>query len=68
MKNRKINTPAEVRANFLRKGISQAQWARAHEVDVATVSQVISGKNAGTRGVGHKVAVLLGLKDGEIVE
>jgi len=68
MKKPKIRTPQDVRNEFIRKGVSMASWARAHGFDKATVSQVLSGENAATRGKGHKIAVLLGIKDGEIVE
>lgn len=68
MKERTIRTPQEVRNEFIHKGISIASWARANGLDKATVSQVLSGCNAATRGKGHKAAVLLGIKDGEIVE
>lgn len=66
MKNETIRTVQDVRNDFLRKGISMASWARANGVNKATLSQVLSGDNAATRGDGHKIAVLLGLKDGEI--
>jgi gp16 family phage-associated protein len=68
MKAQKTRTLQEVRTEFLRKGISMASWARANGFEVATVSQVVTGRNAGTRGVGHKIAVLLNIKDGEIAE
>lgn len=68
MKAQKTKTVQEVRAEFLRRGISMASWAKTNSFDVATVSQVLSGRNAATRGVGHKIAVMLGIKDGEIVE
>ncbi len=67
MKTRKIRTPQEVRQEWNRIGMTQAAWARKHGFDKATVSQVLTGKNAATRGVGHQIAVLLGIKDGEIV-
>lgn len=68
MEERTIRTPHEVRNEFIRKGISIASWARANGFDKGTVSQVLGGGNAATRGQGHKVAVLLGIKDGEIIE
>jgi gp16 family phage-associated protein len=68
MKKQTIRTQQEVRNDFNRKGISMASWARANGFDKATVSQVLSGCNAATRGQGHKIAVLLGIKDGEILE
>jgi len=68
MKARKIRTPQDVRAEFLRKGQSIGSWADRHGFDRTTVNQVLSGRNAATRGIGHKIAVLLGIKDGEIVD
>lgn len=61
-------TPQEIRAEWFRKGTTQADWARQNGFSPATVSQVLNGKNSGARGVGHKIAVMLGIKDGEIVE
>lgn len=68
MKTQKLRTPQEIRAEWLRKGLGQNSWARKHGLNPVTVSQVMNGTNKGSRGEGHKVAVLLGLKDGEIVE
>jgi len=68
MKTQNIKTPAEVKADFLYKGQSIAGWARKNHFDPVTVCQVLNGTNAGTRGVGHKIAVVLGIKEGEIVE
>ncbi len=68
MESQTIRTPKEVRNDFIRKGTSLASWARANGFDKATVSQVLSGDNSATRGKGHKIAVLLRIKDGEIIE
>lgn len=68
MKTRTIRTAQEVRNDFLRKGQSIGSWADKHGFDRTTVNQVLTGRNAATRGVGHQIAVLLGIKDGEIVE
>lgn len=68
MKTQTPRTPQEVREEFLRKGISFANWARKHSFDTATVCQVLNGTNKASRGKGHKVAVLLGIKNGEIVK
>ncbi|RTL55630.1 MAG: DNA-binding protein [Rhodocyclaceae bacterium] len=68
MKPRSTRTTQEIRAEWLRKGLGQNEWARKHGFTPATVSQVLNGRNSGARGVGHKIAVMLGLKDGEIVE
>ncbi len=63
-----LKTPAEARAEFRRVGKSIAAWAREHGVHHETVYQVLKGRKKGERGDAHKVAVLLGLKDGVIAE
>lgn len=63
-----LRTPQEIRAEWLRKGLGQNEWARKHGFNPVTVSQVLNGKNNGSRGQGHKIAIALGIKDGEIVE
>lgn len=68
MKTQKLRTPQEIRAEWLRKGQGQNAWARKHGFSPVTVSQVLNGTNKASRGDGHKIAVLLGIKDGEIVE
>ena len=67
MKPRNIRTPQEVRDDFIRKCISMASCAKKNGFAPVTVFQVLNGTNAGTRGVGHKIAVTLGIKNGEIV-
>jgi gp16 family phage-associated protein len=64
----KILTLQEAREEFVRKGKTIREWAHEHGFDEATVAQVLRGYNKGTRGVGHKIAVKLGIKDGEIVD
>ncbi|MBA3997292.1 MAG: DNA-binding protein [Candidatus Accumulibacter sp.] len=68
MRTHHLRTSQEVRTEWLRKGLGQNDWARKHGFNPATVSQVLNGINKGSRGEGHKIAVMLGLKDGEIVE
>jgi gp16 family phage-associated protein len=68
MKPRTTHTVQEVRAEFKRKGISIGSWADQHGFSRASVNQVLTGRNAATMGTGHKIAVMLGLKAGEIVE
>lgn len=63
-----IKTTAEVRAELKRKGISISQWATANGISVLLVYQLLSGRRKGDRGESHRAAVLLGLKDGEIVK
>lgn len=63
-----LKTPAEARAEFAHKGLSIAAWARAHGVGRSLVYEVLAGRKKCIRGDAHKVAVLLGMKRGEIVE
>jgi gp16 family phage-associated protein len=68
MKTQKLLTPQEIRAEWFRKGLGQNDWARKNGFNPVTVSQVLNGINKCSKGEGHKVAVMLGLKDGEIVD
>jgi gp16 family phage-associated protein len=58
---------ARARAVLERLGVSQASLARALGVSPRIVNEVLRGRLVGLRGDTHKVAVALGLKDGEIV-
>ena len=64
----KVRTSSEVRAEFARKGLSIAGWARKHGFGRSLVYEVLSGRKKCHRGQSHKIAVLLGMKDGEIVQ
>jgi gp16 family phage-associated protein len=68
MKTQKVRTSQDVRSEFSRKGVSVSNWAASNGFPSASVYQVLSGRNAASVGVGHKIAVLLGIKEGEIVE
>jgi len=59
-------SPEDVRAEFQRKGISIAGWATAHGFNTNLVFEVLAGRKKGIRGQSHRIAVMLGLKDGEI--
>jgi gp16 family phage-associated protein len=59
-------TGAELRAEFERRGLSIAEWARAHGFSSGLVYQVLTGRKRCLRGQSHQIAVLLGLKQGEI--
>lgn len=63
-----LKTREEILAEFERKGISVRSWAIANGLSPATVSGVLKGRLTGRIGHSHKVAVMLGLKVGEIVE
>lgn len=61
-------TATEVKAELERKGIAVAAWAAANGFSPFTVYMLLDGKAKGSRGEGHRAAVLLGLKEGEIVQ
>lgn len=61
-------TPEDVRNEFQRKGISIASWATANGFNTNLVFEVLAGRKKGVRGQSHRIAVKLGLKQGEIVE
>jgi len=63
-----MKTSQEVKDEFRSKGVSIAAWARAKGFQELAVHRVISGKSKCYRGNAHKIAVLLGLKNGEITE
>jgi gp16 family phage-associated protein len=67
---KRLKKPAEVRAEFARKGISISAWAREHKCSRTLVSELLAGseKRRCVRGQSHRIAVLLGLKAGEIVD
>lgn len=61
-------TSDDVRAEFERKGISISSWATANGFSTNLVFEVLAGRKKGVRGQSHKIAVKLGLKQGEIVD
>ena len=63
-----MKTPEQVKADLRRNGVTVTAWARAHGVTRLSVHRVMSGKSKCYRGDAHRIAVLLGLKDGDIVE
>lgn len=66
-KVKSVLTGEQVREDFLRKGEPISAWAVRNGFSPAHVSNVLSGRNKGARGKSHKIAVLLGMKDGVIV-
>lgn len=63
-----MKTIEDVKAEMARRGITAAAWARKHSVSPETVRGVLLGRVKGRSGEAHKAAVLLGIKDGEIVD
>jgi len=56
-------TRQEAKANFLKRGESIQEWADRHEFPARSVYAVLNGKNKGNRGVAHKIAVALRIKE-----
>lgn len=56
------NALTQKRLDFFQRGESVAEWARRHEFPPALVYQVLSGRHRATRGIGHAIAMALGLK------
>ena len=56
----------KVRAEFRRRGMSFAEWARQRGFSRQLVSAVVTGQRKCLRGDSHRIAVLLGIKEGEI--
>lgn len=57
---------AAARARFGAHGQSVAEWARRHKVSASLVHEILAGRKACRRGASHRIAVLLGLKEGSL--
>lgn len=64
----RLKTRDQVRAEFAHKGLSLAAWARDHAVSTSLVYEILGNgsRRRCLRGQSHRVAVLLGLKHGEL--
>jgi gp16 family phage-associated protein len=56
----------QVKDEFSRRGISLSSWAKANGVSKNLLYQVLKGGRQCRYGQSHKIAVLLGIKDGVI--
>ena len=65
---KQLKTREEILADFYRHGMSLSGWARTHNLPRQIVHDLLHGRCKGRRGMAHKAAVLLGLKDGVIAE
>ena len=59
-----VLTPDEVKAEFDRHGVTIAEWAREHGYPPPLVYRVLNGASP-KRGTSHKIAVQLGIKEGD---
>lgn len=55
---------AEIKTRLREQGMTLKQWAEQKGYPYDTVSCVVRGVNRGTYGLGHRIAVGLGLKRG----
>lgn len=62
-----LKPPKLARAEFERKGVSIRAWAREHQVSPSLVYEILAGRKPCHRGASHRIAVLLGMKHGELV-
>jgi len=58
----------QAKATLRRLGLSLPEFARRAGVNYHVARRVMRGELKGYRGDAHKVAVLLGLKEGEILD
>lgn len=61
-----LRTADEAREELKRKGISISAWATANNFSTNLVFEVLGGRKKCLRGQAHKIAIKLGLKEGEI--
>ncbi len=57
-------TVEEVVEDFRLRGVSIADWSRQNNFSASLVYQVLKAKRIPIRGKSHKIAVVLGLKEG----
>ncbi len=60
-------TSEQIKAKFKREGRSFAEWARTNNYRYNDVQRVLNGFSKARRGLGHEIAIKLGMKDGELV-
>lgn len=65
-RKKRLRTPAEARRDLEAQGLTIAGWARERGLPPRAVYDVLAGRNRGKFGAAHAIAVLLGIKEGEI--
>lgn len=68
MSSPKLRSREQVREEFIKKGLSIAEWARENGFRYGQVIDVLRSNRQCRRGNSHKIAVLLGIKDGVITK
>ncbi len=59
----KVFENAVVREQFIKNGLSIADWANQNNFPVALVYQIIRGERKCLRGMSHQIAIKLGIKN-----
>ena len=67
-KSAKPDPYAVARDEFARNGVSISAWAVANGFTRSLVYEVLAGRKKCLRGNSHKIAVLLGIKSGGVVD
>lgn len=62
----KLRSREQVKEEFFKRGVSIADWAREYGFKYSQVIDVFRANRPCRRGYSHKIAVLLGIKDGVI--
>lgn len=58
-----IKSIKQVRDDFIKSGISIAEWARANNFSPDLVYRILKNNKVPQRGESHKIAVKLGIKE-----
>lgn len=66
MKTQFKRNPQEVRDEMDNSGLSISRWAASNGVSSNLAAAVLRGERKCVRGECHKIAVLLGIKDGVV--
>ena len=66
MNMQQLKSPLQVKTEFEMLGVPIAEWAREHGFSLPLVYRVLRGEGKHLRGETHRIAVLLGIKQGVI--
>jgi gp16 family phage-associated protein len=62
-----VKTIEQVRAEFRACGMTQSQWCVANGFSLNVMREVMNGRSLYVYGEAHRIAVALGLKEGQIM-
>jgi gp16 family phage-associated protein len=67
MNGTKTKAHVKAREKFSRTGLSISDWAQQHGFNRSLVYEVLAGRKKCHRGDSHRIAVMLGIKQGELL-